>query len=104
MKKQKILLILTIVLISGLSVVLYKLKKENELSNQIKKIDSVLENYFTNYLKCDKPETIEQYKSMIKHYNLRVIRMNRLRNEKNEVLNEEQEIKKLNNFCNNKGK
>ena len=89
----------------NLMILNYKfIMKENKLNNEIQKIDKVLDNYFKNYLKCDQPETIEQYKSMIKHYNLRVIRLNRARNQKYELLNEQVEINKLNDFCGKKGK
>ena len=104
MKKINVIFMISLSLIVFISLSVYNIMKENKLNNEIQKIDKVLDNYFKNYLKCDQPETIEQYKSMIKHYNLRVIRLNRARNQKYELLNEQVEINKLNDFCGKKGK
>lgn len=99
MKKKSIMIICGIILIFLFSFVGYKIIKQNQLNEEITKIDKVLENYFNNYLKCDNQETIEQYKSMIKHYNLRVIRYNRARDTQYKLLNEQQELKRLEQFC-----
>jgi hypothetical protein len=104
MKKINVIFMISLSLIIFISLSVYNIMKENKLNNEIQKIDKVLDNYFKNYLKCDQPETIEQYKSMINHYNLRVIRLNRASNQKYELLNEQIEINKLNDFCGKKGK
>lgn len=104
MKKNHYILLLTTVLSVGLYVgyVKYKENEEDNKNKQsIAKIDNVLKNYATNFLKCDDEKTLEQYKSMIRHYNIRVVRHNRKVSEDKEffLLDEEVEMEKIRESC-----